>query len=50
MDVSGYKISVEKLFNEWHKEKGDLKNEIDNFKKVNDEKVKEIEKLKSENR
>ena len=31
--------------NEWHKEKSYLKNEIDNLK-GNDERVKEIEKLK----
>ena len=56
LEVSECKYSVEKLsakmnaaestFYEWHTESKDLKKEIDNFKKVNDERVKEIEKLK----
>ena len=60
LEVSGYKKTVEKLlermnttestFNEWWTERKDLKNEIDNLKKVNDERIKDIEKLKSENR
>ena len=60
LEVSGCKISVEKLlermnttestFNDWHTERKDLKKEIDNLKKVNDEGEKEIKKLKSENR
>ena len=36
--------------NEWLTERKDLHNEIDNLKEVNDERVKEIEKLKNENR
>ena len=54
-EVSGCKESVKKMLqwmnvnlsnlNEWHKEKSYLKNEIDNLK-GNDERVKEIEKLK----
>ena len=54
------KKSVEKLlerinatesnFNEWCMERRYLKNDIKNFKKVNDERIKKIEKLKSENR
>ena len=58
--MSECKYSVEKLFarmkaaeltfNEWHTERKDLKKEIDNLKKVNDERVKEIEKLKCENK
>ena len=49
-EVSGCKESFEKLllwmnvielnFNEWCKEKIDFKNEIDNLKKVNNERVK----------
>ena len=60
LEVSECKYSVEKLsarmnatestFNEWHTEWKDLNREIDNFKKVNDERVKEIEKLKCENK
>ena len=58
--MNGCKKSVEKLlermnatestFNEWWTERKDLKNGIDNLKKVNAKRVKEIEKLKSENR
>ena len=36
-------------FIEWRKERIELRNEIDNLKKVNDVRVKEIEKLKKEN-
>ena len=36
---------IESNFNEWHKEKSYLKNEIDNLKNVNDDRVKEIEKF-----
>ena len=60
LEVSEYKYSVEKLFarmnaaestfNEWHTERKDLKKEIDNLKKANDERVKEIEELKCENK
>ena len=60
LKVSECKFSVEKLsarmntaestFNEWHMERNDLKKEINNLKKVNDERVKEIEKLKCENK
>ena len=56
LEVSECKYSIEKLFarmnaaevtfNEWHMKGNDLKKEIDNLKKVNDERVKEIEKLK----
>ena len=60
LKLSECKYSVEKLFarmnaaestfNEWHTEKKDLKKEIDNLKKVNDERVREIGKLKCENK
>ena len=57
--MSGCKKSLENLlqrinvnksnFNELCKEKNNLKNGIDNLKKVNDERIKVIEKLISEN-
>ena len=59
LEVKGCKNPVEKLlernatestFNEWRTESKDLKNEIENLKKINDEKVKQIKTLKSENR
>ena len=60
LEVSRCKNSVEKLlekmnaaestFTDWHMERKDLKNEIDNLKNVNNERVKEIKKLKSENK
>ena len=60
LEVSECKYSVEKLsarmnaaestFNEWHTERNYLKKEIDNLKKVNDERAKETEKLKCENK
>ena len=54
MVVSRCKKSVEKLlelnFNEWRWKRSDLKNEIDNLKKANDERVKKTEKLRSENK
>ena len=58
LEVSECKYSVEKFsagmnttesnFNEWHSERKDLKKKIDNLKKANDERVKEIEKLERE--
>ena len=61
MEVSGCKNSFEKIlermmnvaesnFNEWRTERNYLKNEIYNLKKVNDERVRKIEKLKCENK
>ena len=41
--------AAESTFNEWCTERKDLENEIDNFKKVNDERVKVTEKQTSEN-
>ena len=54
-EVSGYKESVEKMlqlnvcksnFTEWHNGRIHSRYEINNLKKINDERVKEIEKLK----
>ena len=42
--------AAESTFSEGHTERKDLKTEIDNLKKVNDERVKDIEKLKCENK
>ena len=53
MDVKNQLSLLERLnatastLNEWRTERKDLENEMDNRKKVNDERVKEIEKLKS---
>ena len=42
--------ATESTYNEWCTERKNLGNEIDNLKKVNDERVKKIEKLKFENK
>ena len=42
--------ATESTFNEWRTERKDLENEIDNLKKVNNERVKEMENFKSENK
>ena len=41
--------TIESIFNKLCEEKSNLKHEIDNLKKVNDKRLKEIEKLTSEN-
>ena len=60
MEVSRCKNSVEKIFeridttestfSDWCTERKYLENEIDNLKKVIDKRLKEIEKLKCENK
>ena len=55
MNVNRYSViarmnAAQSTFNEWHTERKYLKKEIDNLKKVNDERVKQIEKLKCENK
>ena len=55
MDVKYHENLLERIntnessFYKLYKEKSHLKNEIDNLKKVNDERIKAIEKLTSEN-